>query len=87
MTIICAQCRVEGRKGVVGEKCPQCGERAEESWRDPGWYFCLNMDCAVREFDRGAGGVTHGLCTPCLERFGAELEFVRQGRLSLQSPR
>ncbi len=62
MTSSCYRC---GK--MLGEKCYQCGTPSPiyMEWKGIQW-LCLNPRCAVRWFDQGKGGTSHGLCVACL---------------------
>lgn len=74
MTRVCGQCRVAGRETILGEKCPQCGAEAKEFYTGTEvWFECASRECPGRGtgeikfiFPRGEGGITAGLCEPCL---------------------
>ena len=70
MTRQCADCKI-----IMGEKCPVCGSQNlvllnREGDLPPDTFECHNH----HEFQEGAGGITHGICDPCLEKRRQEVE-------------
>ena len=65
MTVQCMDC-----KKVLSEKCPRCGNKAMAYWESIGGkltrrFICTGVLCALG-FDAGEGGVSHGICEPCV---------------------
>lgn len=85
MTIRCSWC---GR--LMGEKCPQCGSSDVTLLEDGQgiFYLCQQTGCGIR-FPRGAGGLTHSLCSNCQAEGTLEQETqnftARLGRSSTDS--
>jgi len=64
MTRQCTDCKI-----IMGEKCPKCGSQNlillnREDEPPPDWFECVKQHV----FQEGDGGITHGICDPCLEK-------------------
>lgn len=82
MTRVCMDC-----KTVLGEKCPSCGGSNLTLQRAffARTYVCTDPDCSylkkharAREFVKGEGGETHGLCEDCRTKRHAAESVARQ---------
>ena len=79
MTRLCMDCGT-----FLGEKCPFCGNEAEQvPHTDPiKIWQCRNARCRYfrgsRIFFAGAGGLTHGLCATCVNKRNDVAERCRR---------
>jgi hypothetical protein len=60
----CTDCKI-----IMGEKCSACGSQSlillnRGDDLPPDMFECHNHHI----FEEGEGGVTHGICDPCLEK-------------------